>query len=217
MFHHSNVREEQRLLDSPNAKATRATYGESIGVLVLDTNHPRIPGDVANATTFPFPVKFKVVKEIYAEEIVCKKPDASVCRRFIEEGRELEKDGVRAITTSCGYFIYFQDEMADALNVPVFASSLIQVPLVARMLGKNKRVGIMCASPKNLTETHLRKAGVDDSMLVAVSGMGTGIEGYWNWRKVARNAGPKDRLAAYETGLSRVLRDWFPSTQISVP
>ena len=36
-------------------------YGESIGILLLDGGIPRIPGDIGNALTFPFPVRYKVV------------------------------------------------------------------------------------------------------------------------------------------------------------
>ena len=36
-------------------------YGESIGILMLDTKFPRIPGDIGNALTFPFPVRYRKV------------------------------------------------------------------------------------------------------------------------------------------------------------
>lgn len=178
-------------------KIRRATYGEAIGILVLDTDFPRIPGDIGNATTYPFPVRFKVVKGIRHEDIVCERPDISVCSRFIEEAKGLEEEGVRAITTSCGYFCYFQDEISDALSIPVFASSLIQVPLVAKMLGKNNRVGIVCGNSRALTKTHLRKAGIDDSMRVAVAG----LDEKWN---MVRGPRPRDRLEGFEKGLSKV-------------
>ena len=39
------------------------TQGEatSIGILMLETRFPRIPGDVGNARTWPFPVRYRVV------------------------------------------------------------------------------------------------------------------------------------------------------------
>ena len=179
----------------------RATYGEAIGVLVFDTDFPRIPGDIGNATTFPFPVKYKVVKGVFLSEIVKEKPDISVCERFIEAARELESQGVRAITTSCGYFVYFQDELSKALKVPTFASSLIQVPIVAKMIGKNKRVGIICANSKALTKTHLEKAGIDDSILVAVKG----LDEYW--KPLENKKDPQERLELFEKGLVAVAKD----------
>ena len=37
-------------------------YGRSIGILMLQTRFPRIPGDMGNATSFPFPVVHSVVE-----------------------------------------------------------------------------------------------------------------------------------------------------------
>lgn len=182
-------------------KSGTATYGEAIGILILDTEFPRIPGDIGNATTYSFPVRFKVVKEVYVKDIVKSKPEVSVCKRFIEAAKELEQEGVRAITTSCGYFVYFQDEIANELNIPVFASSLIQVPLVSKMLGKNKRVGIICANSKALTKIHLQKAGINDTMLVAVAGVDD------NWGELRDKIDQKERLKGFEKALINTATD----------
>lgn len=181
-------------------RTTRRSYGQAIGIMLLDHPYPRIPGDFGNATTYPFPVRFKIVKGLRLKDIMCEKPDISVCQRYIEGAKELEGEGVRAIAMGCGYLVYFQDEIADAVNVPVFASSLIQVPLVAKMLGKNKRVGIICAVSRYLTETHLRKAGIDDSMKIAVGGMNR------NW-SIVRSQDPKKRLDEFERALSKVAKE----------
>jgi len=200
---------EAKVEEVRGTKIRRATYGEAIGILVLDTDFPRIPGDIGNATTYPFPVRLKVVRGIRSKDIVCEKPDISVCRRFIEQAKELEREGVRAITTSCGYFAYFQDEIADALGVPVFTSSLIQVPMIAKMLGKNKQVGIICANSKALTKTHLRNVGIDDSIRIAVAGLDK------NWKLVPgprlknmiEGFDPKRRLEGFERALSKVTNE----------
>ena len=190
----------QKVEEKIRRTTIRRSYGQAIGILLLDALYPRIPGDIGNATTYSFPVRFKIVKGLRLKDIMCEKPDISVCQRYIEGAKELEGEGVRAIAAGCGYLIYFQDEIADAVNVPVFASSLIQVPLVAKMLGKNKRVGIICADSRYLTETHLRKAGIDDSMQVAVVGLDK------NW-SIVRAQDPKKRLDGFERALSKVAKE----------
>jgi Asp/Glu/hydantoin racemase len=181
-------------------KKPRHFYGEAIGILLLDTHVLRIPGDIGNATTYPFPVRFKVVEGVHGEDIVCEKPDIEVCERFIEKAKELEAEGMRAITTSCGYFSYFHDEIANAVNVPVFTSSLVQVPLVSKMLGKNKRVGIICAYSKFLTTTHLRNVGIDDSVPIAIAG----VDKYWS---MISEEDPKERLDGLEKALPKVAKE----------
>ena len=143
----------------------RAIYGEAIGIMVLNTKFPRIPGDIGNASTFDFPVRIRVVSGATAQRIV-QKNDESVLPEFIEAAKELEAAGVRAITTSCGFLISFQEALTRAVSVPVFTSSLLQVPMVARMLPKGRKVGILAMDSRRLSESHLRSAGITDEPVV---------------------------------------------------
>jgi len=102
-------------------------FGHSIGILMLESRFPRIPGDVGNATTWDFPVLYKVVKNATPYAVV-RKGDRRLLPSFIKGAKELEKEGVRAITTTCGFLAMFQQEIAAAVNIPVFTSSLMQVP-----------------------------------------------------------------------------------------
>ncbi len=85
---------------------------------------------------------------------------------LIEAAKELETAGVRAITTSCGFLITFQKTLSNAVDVPVFTSSLLQVPMVTRMLPKDKKVGILVMDSRCLTQSHLRSAGITDEPIV---------------------------------------------------
>lgn len=80
---------------------------------------------------------------------------------FITGAKELEKEGVRAITTNCGFLAMFHNEMASAVNVPVFTSSLMQVPLVYAMLQPTQKVGIITINAKTLSQKHLAAVGAD--------------------------------------------------------
>lgn len=143
----------------------RAIYGEAIGVLILNTRFPRIPGDIGNATTFDFPVRIRVVPGATAQRIIVEE-DESVLLEFIQAAKELEAEGVRAITTSCGYLITFQEALTGAVNIPVFTSSLLQVPLVARMMPKGKKVGILVMDSRHLGQKHLKLAGITNEPIV---------------------------------------------------
>jgi len=49
-------------------------------------------------------------------------------------------------------------------------SSLIQVPLVSSMIAKNKKVGILTANKKRLTDKHLKAVGIDN-IPICIAGM----------------------------------------------
>lgn len=159
-------------------KGGRTHYGQAIGIATLDTMFPRIPGDVANASTYNFPVRFIKVKGATVERVV-KQRDPKLLGPFIKTTQKLERAGVRAITTSCGFLILFQDEIANKIKVPVFTSSLLQVPLVHRMLGKKQEVGIITHDSVALTKNHLKSAGID-LIPVAIIGM----ENKKEWAKI---------------------------------
>ena len=118
--------------------------GMLVGILMLDTVFPRLPGDVGNGWTFDFPVMFRKVLGANPTSVV-KNADPALLRPFIEGAQALEAAGAKAIATSCGFLVMFQKEMAEAVNIPVISSSLLQVPFVDRLLGPDKKVGIITA------------------------------------------------------------------------
>ena len=144
-------------------KATggKAIYGASVGILMLDARFPRIPGDMGNAATWPFPVHYKVVRDASPDRVV-RKGAEGMLPAFIAAARELQADGVDGITTNCGFLAMYQDELAAAVEVPVVTSSLCQVEQVNRVLPAGKRAGILTISGSSLTARHLRGARVPD-------------------------------------------------------
>jgi len=135
-------------------------YGYPIGILMLETQFPRIPGDIGNATTWDFPVLYKIIQKV-TPDLVVRKGAPGLLEEFIREAQELEKEGVRAITTNCGFLALFQKEMASAVNIPVFTSSLMQVPLAYMMIKQSQKVGIITIHARSLTQKHLSCVGAD--------------------------------------------------------
>lgn len=133
----------------------RAVYGESIGVLVLNTAFPRVHGDIANARTFDFPVRYKIVTQATQGTVVTGADKARVLLpHFIEAAKELEREGVSAIATSCGFLSVVQEELSAAVSIPVATSSLLLLPMILNMIGTRK-VGVVTANASVLSKRHL--------------------------------------------------------------
>lgn len=144
-------------------------YGIPIGVLSLDSYFAKPPGHIKNATTFTYPVRYKIVQGATLDRLIDQR-DPALLHPFIEAVKELEQEGVRAITGSCGFLALFQKQLADAVNVPVFMSSIIQVPMVYRMLKSGQKVGILTANKSGLSDDHLKAVGAENTP-VCIAGM----------------------------------------------
>lgn len=143
----------------------QVSSGEAIGILLLDTSVPFIPGDVANATTYDFPVRFKKVEGFSVARALGQ--DESIYPLLKEAALELVEQGVKAVTGDCGFMGFHQHRLAEGLSVPVFLSSLLQIPFMLSMLGQGRRAGILTANGASL-ETGLPDmlTGVDRNRLV---------------------------------------------------
>lgn len=141
------------------ARAGRISYGVSIGVLCLECAIPFIAGDVGNATSYEYPVSFQEVRGATCDAVINQR-DPGLLSSFIDAARELERQGVRAITGNCGYMATYQPGVAAAVDVPVLLSSLMQIPLVLRMLRPNQRLAVLCANQESFAESLLDAVGV---------------------------------------------------------
>ncbi len=145
--------------------------GLAIGIIVLGVWYPLVPGNVANATTFSFPVHYKLIEGGFSDKIQSPEPVPALLEQTIAAGRELEQQGCRAIVGACGYFANYQPEVAAALNVPCFLSSLMQIPMISRSLKPGQKVGIICANGDALVPAPaLENCGVNDRSTVVIAG-----------------------------------------------
>ncbi len=146
------------------AKRTQMSYGFPIGILLLDFVAPFIPGDVGNATTYDYPVKYKLVEGLTFDRLYNK--DKTALELVIKTAKELQDDGVRAITADCGFFALFQKEVSEALDIPVFLSSLLQGPFISTIIGKGNKVGIISAKESSLDEAFLAAVNINPEDVV---------------------------------------------------
>ncbi len=144
----------------------------AVGILMLESRFPRIPGDGGNASTWPFPLLYKVVTGATPERVV-ERAAEGLLDDFIAGGRELVAAGADGITTNCGFLTLYQPELSAALNVPVASSSLLQAAWIQALLPPGRQVGVVTISAASLTEGHFERAGIPPGTPVA----GTDREG----------------------------------------
>ncbi len=147
------------------AQGGKAVYGVDVGILMLEARFPRIPGDMGNARTWPFPVRYRVVRSA-SPDLVVRRGAPGMLEPFIAAGRELAEEGCRLITTNCGFLSLFQAELAAALPCPVATSSLMQARMIEATLPPGRRVGALTISAATLTPAHLAAAGCPADMPV---------------------------------------------------
>jgi Asp/Glu/hydantoin racemase len=173
------------------AHGGKAIYGARLGILMLEARFPRIPGDMGNAGTWPFPVLYKVVSGASPQRVVREKA-AGLLPNFIAASQELEVLGADGITTNCGFLSLFQAELAASVSVPVATSSLMQVPLIQSTLTTGKRVGVLTVNAATLTPRHLTAIGVNEAVPVV------GTEGGREFTRVMIGNEPTMDVAAAE-------------------
>ena len=137
-------------MQSRKATGGKTVYGARVGILMLDTKWPRPPGDTGNAETWPFPVLYKVVPGASAH-VVIHEQGKGLGQAFLDAAARLVKEGADGITTTGGFLAIFQDQLAAHVKVPVASSSLLQIPLVQRLLPPGKRVGVLSVHGDRIT------------------------------------------------------------------
>lgn len=150
----------------------------ALGILMLNTRFPRIPGDIGNPESFSFPVRYQVIEPATVDRIVSAEGlGDEVMDAFVEAAGRLVEDGVVGLTTSCGFMAIAQQELAARVSVPMVTSSLCQIPLVQATLPAGKRVGVLTIDSSQLTVCHFAGVGAPTDLP---------IEGIEDGRELAR-------------------------------
>lgn len=140
-----------------------------LGILMLDTRFPRPVGDIGNSQTFSelgIPVRYATVTGASPRRVV-QQGDPALLQPFVDAGRALVRDGARMVSTSCGFLALWQAQLAGALAVPVYTSSLLACAGLPRP-------GILTIDAQSLGRSSLRAAGVRDG--TPVQGVVPGCE-----------------------------------------
>lgn len=124
----------------------RNMAGVAIGIIRFQANLPMVPGNMGNATTFNYPVVYVEGNYKNAADIMAEEPTDDFTKATVEACRWLELQGVRAITTNCGFYATYQNVVQDQINVPFYSSSLMQLPMMVQATPRNKKVGVLTAN-----------------------------------------------------------------------
>lgn len=139
------------------------TSGQAIGIITIELDYPKLPGNVANATTYAYPVVYrKVVFEI--EQLFA--GDPALEGLVVDAAHELQAEGVRAIVGACGFFAHFQQSVAEAVDVPVYLSSLLQAPIIEMGLKHDQKIAVFAADGASITDELLAHVGAKPDRLI---------------------------------------------------
>ncbi|MBA0050175.1 aspartate/glutamate racemase family protein [Streptomyces sp. AJS327] len=138
----------------------KPTYGVDLGVILLDADFPRPVGDIAHGHTLPFPVHYEPTRGAPVPHVV-EEAAHGLLDRFVDSGRRLLERGARLLTTSCGFLAIYQRELPRLLDAPVATSSLLQIPLLLRILPPGGKLCLVTVNSSTLDERHFDGAGID--------------------------------------------------------
>jgi hypothetical protein len=149
----------------------RGADGMSLGIVELTANIPFAPGNVNNASTFDFPVRYESLGDIDPHWVVSSDPHPEVIKRAVAAAKKLEAYGCRAVMGNCGFLANYQPHVSAELTVPFFGSSLLQIPMLLAGMGPDQKVGVVTANGPALENAPaLANCGVPDRERLVIYG-----------------------------------------------
>ena len=194
------------------ARPDQRAYGLGLGIILLDDVYPGFPGDVRNASAYPFPIQYEIVIGVDIKKLVVDEDKTTCLPPLIRAAQKLEQMGCRAIAAECGYFAYFQREISASVKVPVFMSSLLQVPVAQQLIGTERVVGILMANSMYLTDHHLESVGINLGSNYVIGGAmddGRCVEFDHLWTQDLRTSPPAADYARAESEFLSVAVEFY--------
>ena len=123
----------------------------SLGIIRLDYDYPPARGDIDCPDSFPYDVFYKVVPGLTFE--MCQ---SGTLTEEVEENFKnsihwlVDEKKVSGITGDCGFMMYYQSLAREITHIPVFMSSLCQLPAVTCAYSSKEQIIIMTANGESL-------------------------------------------------------------------
>lgn len=186
----------------------RVHYGATLGIVLMKSRVPCIPGSVSNASSYDFPVVYRVVEQLDVKSLVFD-ADPALAQPIIEAAQELERAGVSAISADCGYMALFQQTVAAAVKIPVGLSSLLQIPFIRALLPPGQKIGVVVADSRSVRPQMLIAAGVNPTDPVVIAGM-EDQPAFWSAIMEENGTLDSDAIESEVITVSRKLLDAHP-------
>ncbi|ABG52255.1 conserved hypothetical protein [Trichodesmium erythraeum IMS101] len=184
-------------INNIKSSPSRHCYGMGLGIIILDEIYPGFPGDTRNASAYPFPIQYEIAEGLDGKKLLFQEDKSSFLLPIKIAAQKLEKIGCRAIAGECGYFAYFQTEIANCVQIPVFMSSLLQVPLAQQLIRQDQVVGIIVFSKTIITNAHLQGVGITSNSNYIIEGIFEN-NNCSELTELYMNSNPLERNADYE-------------------
>lgn len=157
---------------------SKFSFGADVGILFFDVWYPPIsyPGHHVNLTTYNFPVNLKFVPNYQGPEGFNGGPKGWGgwnLPSWIKAAKDLEQEGVKAIVGGCGLTGNIQIELQEAVEIPVYSSTMMFVPEFYKDMPEGKKVGVLTVSSRVLRSYNdqlFKQLGITEDMLV-IQGM----------------------------------------------
>lgn len=151
-------------------------YGMGLGIILLDMTFPGFPGDVRNPSAHGYPIQYEVARGLDIENLVLHPEDPANLDAILQAAKNLERMGCKAVLAECGYFAWYQKDVAAAVDIPVLMSSLLQVSWASQLIGPEKTVGLFMSMKKSFREEYLKRLGMPPGVNYVVGGAMDGGE-----------------------------------------
>jgi hypothetical protein len=126
----------------------------TLGVIRLDYTYPEVPGDIDSPLSYEYKVIYRVVPGLTFDMCQSGKLTPEVEGELFGAVDWLVAQEVAGITGDCGFMMYFQDMVRKRSHLPVFMSSLAQLPAVTCAYSSEEKIAILTANGETLQKMH---------------------------------------------------------------
>lgn len=142
-------------------------YGQKLAVLVFSTKTPRIAGDPGNNDSFEFPVRYEVIKGGFKDLLEYNNKVENTLNAVM---KKLVEDGIKGVVADCGLMSMYQNVLGK-WGIPFVGSTLVTIPSLWNIIGRDGSIGILTGHSKLLTKEHLENSGITSDINVSIQGL----------------------------------------------